>query len=224
MNSLLQSSPLLLVLTALLLPSCDLVTVPRAPADSRVAGHVVINEVFVLPWSSPNPYSWFELYNASTERVGGLDRWSLSVTYQFSISGRDTAFESKFMMSDVVGALPDTLEPGQFLLLYSDSISFYSHTNLGPGKGRASRTFVMLPERGQLELRDTSNAPVDVVRYGHFVPPSPDRHPGNQSAGVIPQWSSLCRYAGAYATGNTANDFYIESKPIPMWYSQLNHP
>jgi hypothetical protein len=240
MKSLLRCVPLLLLLAGLILSSCELNTIPPDQAVTRPADHLVINEVFTLPSTAVNPYSWVELYNPTGERIVGLNRWRLDYPVHFASSGIDTSFMVSGRLVSIVSEIPDTLEPGQFLVLIGDSIHFYVHTMLGPGKGTAT-TYIppfgpptqgnfragfpfLLSESGELVLRDTSGNTVDVVRYGNYVPPSPDPYPGNQSAGMIPEWSSLSRYAGAYSTGNTANDFYMESKPIPMWYSQLNHP
>lgn len=242
MKSLLRHAPLALLLTGFLLSSCDLATVPKASPDSRPADHVVINEIFTIPASAPNPYSWIELYNPTSERIAGLRNWSLSWSLHLASSFIDTSIRLRARLGSGFTGIPDTLEPGQFLVLFGDSITFYNHTNLGPGKGTVTGFFpfvvindtvrfsfagnlgFFLPEKDEIVLRDTSGNTVDVVRYGNYVPASPDPYPGNRSAGVIPTWSSLSRYAGAYATGNSAYDFYMESRPIPMWYSELHHP
>jgi hypothetical protein len=243
MKSLPRFAPLALLLTGFVFVSCDLATVSQPPSDSRPANHLVINEVFTLPESSPNLYSWIELYNPTNERIAGLRRWSLSYSLHLASYDIDTSVRVQARLgSGFFSSVPDTLEPGHFLVLFGDSISFYNHTNLGPGKGTVTGfyPFVMvnvpgrfsfagnlgfyLPAKDELVLRDTSGNAVDVVRYGNYVPPSSDPFPGNHSAGAIPAWSSLSRYAGAFATGNSAYDFYVESRPIPMWYSALHHP
>ena len=241
MKSLVRYAPPVLMWAGLMFSSCDLTTLPPSPADLRPANHLVINEVFTLsPDASPNPYTWIEFYNPTSDRIGGLNQWSLTFSHRVVFPPFiDTTLRVTANLDSFFDNIPDTLEAGQFLVLFGDSISFYSHTNLGPGKGRvtifvpfvvsADSTFYgdvqfQLQDRDELILKDPSGNVVDVVRYGGFVPPSPDPFAGNEAAGPIPQWSSLSRYAGAYSTGSTANDFYIESKPIPMWYSQLNHP
>ena len=240
MKSLLRCAPLIMVIVGLIFPSCDLETIAPAKADVHAANRLVINEVFTLPATTLNPYSWVELYNPTGDRIVGLNHWKLEYAYRVVGSGLDTTLKISGRLVSIAGSIPDTLEPGQFLVLIGDSIHFYVHTLLGPGKGTATWYIppfnvpgqggfqfgmpFMLSESGELVLKDTSGNAIDVVRYGNYVPPSPDPYPGNQSAGVIPEWSSLSRYAGGYSTGNTANDFYMESKPIPMWYSQLNHP
>jgi hypothetical protein len=232
--------PLILVIAGSIFSSCDLETIAPTQAETRTANHLVINEVFTLPATATYPYSWVELFNPTADRIVGLNHWRLEYSYVILGAGIDTTIRVSGRLASLAGFIPDTLEPGQFLVLIGDSIHFYVHTLLGPGKGTAT-TYIppsnlpnqggfqfgflfMLSETGELVLKDTSGNAVDVVRYGNYVPPSPDPYPGNQSAGVITEWSSLSRYAGAYSTGNTANDFYIEAKPIPMWYSQLNHP
>ncbi len=240
MKSLLRCAPLAFVLAGWFFPACNLETVSPAPSISNPANHLIINEVFTLPESNTHPYSWIEFYNPTGDRIGGLNHWSLTFTYHLALSGViDTTLRVTANLESFFGNIPDTLEAGQFLVLYGDSIRFYNHTNLGPGKGtvtlyvpfvgssggqRIGIVVFLLQEKDELVLRDTSGNAVDVVRYGNYIPPTPDAFPGNLSAGVIPEWSSLSRYAGAYSSGNTANDFYMESKPIPMWYSELNHP
>jgi hypothetical protein len=227
---------MLLLAIAGMLAGCDLVTEENPASASRPANHIVINEVFTLP-STTDQYSWIELYNPTGERVGGLQRWSLTFTYHFSGRGIDTTIPVTAHLGGPFLAVPDTLEPGRFLVLFSDSIRFYNHTNLGPGKGTATAFFAWggggqnfggfafaLSETDEIVLSDTSGTPVDIVRYGNYVPPVPDPYPANRSAGMIPVWSSLCRYAGAYSTGNTSDDFYMDPKPVPRWTSQLSHP
>ncbi len=60
---------------------------------------------------------------------------------------------------------------------------------------------------------------LDVVRYGNFSTTGISLKPNNKSAGFIPEFYSLARYAGGYFTDNTRNDFYFESQPVPGWYS-----
>lgn len=60
---------------------------------------------------------------------------------------------------------------------------------------------------------------LDVVRYGNFSTTGVTLKPNNKSAGYIPEFYSLARYAGGYFTDNTKNDFYFESQPVPGWYS-----
>jgi hypothetical protein len=76
----------------------------------------------------------------------------------------------------------------------------------------------------QILLKDPSGNVLDVVRFGNYVysGPGADPYPENVSFGPIPEYQSIQRYAGAYMTGNTANDFY-QSSPAriatPQWYS-----
>lgn len=224
------------LLPLLFLSSCDLQSIPNPIAEGRPADHLIINEVFTLPPSSPAPYSWIELFNPTDMPIYGLSKYTMTFTSHLGpVEGRVT-FRLVFT-EPATGALVDTLPAGDFLLMYTDSIRFYNHTNLGPGKGYAIQepiflqlrfqygAYVALAETDELVLSDTSGNPIDVVRFGNYLSPvAPDPYPGNQSAGTIPEWSSLSRYAGGYSSGNTANDFYMEAKPIPGWYSELNHP
>ena len=86
-----------------------------------------------------------------------------------------------------------------------------------------------LQETDQIELKDPSGNVVDVVRYGdyEYSPSTMDPYPNNVSLGFMPRFQSFQRYANAYATGNSANDFYVSSSqivPTPQWYSQLHKP
>ncbi len=218
---------------------CDLVTVPRPLTETKPADHVVINKVFTLPPDRYYAFSWVEIYNPTSQRIGGIRRWSL--TYSFDLgpspfTGVDTTIRYRLQF-DRFGNEPDTLEPNEFLLMVGDTVKLQDHTDLGPGRyilenftnfnffsgGRIRHLFQLL-ETDELILSDTAGIPVDVVRYGNYVPAQPDSTPGNISAGVIPEWYALARYAGAYSTGNTANDFYMEPKPVPAWYNPLGHP
>ncbi len=83
-----------------------------------------------------------------------------------------------------------------------------------------------LQQTDQVVLKDSAGQTVDVVRYGNyaFTGPGPDPYPTYRSIGTIPMYESMARYAGAYDTKNTANDFYITREglpPIPHWLSQL---
>jgi len=79
----------------------------------------------------------------------------------------------------------------------------------------------------QLILKDPTGEVKDVVRYGNYVyqgPSTNDPFLNNHSTGVLPEFQSIQRYAGAYSTKNTANDFYVSSAsivPTPQWYSQV---
>ncbi|MDL1893938.1 lamin tail domain-containing protein [Sphingobacteriales bacterium CHB3] len=84
----------------------------------------------------------------------------------------------------------------------------------------------LLQQTDQIVLKDAAGNTVDVVRYGSYsyTGPGADPYPNNRSVGAIPEFESIARYAGAYSTKNTANDFYITHaglRPIPHWLSQL---
>lgn len=84
----------------------------------------------------------------------------------------------------------------------------------------------LLRSTDQIVLKDVAGNTVDVVRYGNYAynGPGADPYPGNRSVGNVPEFESIARYAGAYSTNNTANDFYITHaglRPIPHWLSQL---
>ena len=91
--------------------------------------------------------------------------------------------------------------------------------------------FLIQPE-DQLVLKDPTGKVVDVVRIGNYTPYDP--HPFTDPNGLLgsqnraipapPEFKSVSRFAEAYFTGNTANDFFITDNirpPIPGAYSQL---
>lgn len=227
----------IIILSGLYMLGCNLVTVPNQQTGTgNTANHVVINEVFTLPDSQYDAYSWVELYNPTGQHIIGLHKWSLEYTAQVKgISVEDTTITVRAFLNG--GGVPDMLGPGYFLVLAGDSVALLEHTSLGPGTGYMSQfqaphvipgggvsdTF-LLPETGQIALIDTSGNYIDVVRYGDYISPAPDPFPGNKSAGLIPEWYSLSRYAYAYSTDNTANDFYMAQTPTPLWYSEEAHP
>lgn len=219
---------------------CDLVAVPnKQTGTGDTADHLVINEVFTLPDSQSDAYSWVELYNPTSQRIAGLHSWTLTYTVKMKTSGgTDSLLRFRSNLDDLFGQIPDTLNAGYFLVLAGDSVNLLDHINLGPAAGIMAQYYgiidgskgpvkvfpFFLLETDELVLRDGSGTPVDVVRYGNYMPESPDPYPGNHSAGIIPEWYSLCRYAYAYSTGNSANDFYMEKTPVPMWFSERAHP
>jgi hypothetical protein len=82
----------------------------------------------------------------------------------------------------------------------------------------------------QIIVKDDTGTIVDVVRWGNYTftgtVTSPLLGPGNRSYGMIPEFQSLARFAGAYFTGSTADDFYHTGSPqypntipIPHGYS-----
>lgn len=104
----------------------------------------------------------------------------------------------------------DTVNPQ---LTVPDTISFFSG-------------LFFLSQKEQIILKDSVGRVVDVVRYGNYIYAGPgnDPYPSNQGVGVVPDFESIARYAGAYTTDNSANDFYITRtglRPIPHWLSQL---
>ncbi|MGA9115992.1 MAG: hypothetical protein WB626_04390 [Bacteroidota bacterium] len=90
--------------------------------------------------------------------------------------------------------------------------------------------FFIIPTSGQILLKDPAGEVKDVVRYGNYVwntANGADPYPECRSAGIVPDFEALCRYARGYWTGprgNSAQDFFVTSptvRPIPHWYSQL---
>ena len=234
MKFLIRCAPLAL----LLFSSCDLETIPNPTAEKRPADHLVINEVYTLPVTSSNPFSWIEVLNPTDKPVGNLGSFMVVSVVDQGPAGQSYWMQPLSFRQIATGELIDTLEPGGLLVLATDSIRFYNHYNLGPGTGPGiycDRHFLFervqggiptaIVESGQILLLDSLSTPIDLVRYGNYVSSAvPDPYPGNRSAGLIPNGYSLSRYAGGFFTGNSADDFYMESRPIPMWYSELNHP
>jgi len=86
-----------------------------------------------------------------------------------------------------------------------------------------------LPVSEQIVLKDPTGAVVDVVRYGdyHYAGPGADPYPSNVSIPMIPEFQSIQRWAGAYSTANSADDFYFSSSSVvstPQWYSLQQKP
>jgi hypothetical protein len=91
--------------------------------------------------------------------------------------------------------------------------------------------FLIQPE-DQLVLKNPSGKVVDVVRIGNYVAyqPTPFTDPngllGSQNHAIPrpPDFQSVCRYADAYFTGNTANDFFITTNTIPPTPGAYSQP
>ena len=228
-----------LLMLVCIVAGCEMVTVPNPPPQPHSANRVVINKVFVLPPSQYYSYCWVEIFNATSQRIGGLRRWTLTYSLKARTTGGvDTTFRIVAPLRSPFSFIPDTLEPNSFLVLTSDSLKLIDHTDIGSGRAKLAQfaglfqvlpgQFTLVPftlqETDQLYLCDTAGVPVDVVRYGNYALTPTDSLTGNVSAGVIPEWSALARYAGAYFTGNTANDFYMEPNPVPGWYNARGHP
>ena len=162
------------------------------------------------------------------------------------------AFDSTFAPADVPVAPfheHPVLKPGYFHLFVTDLQKMYLYFNLGAGPGLEPESMpfytervrrrgtggvdtvvtslvdVYLPQTDQLILKDSAGAVVDVVRYGNYIAPGTDPFPSNRSFGVIPEYESIARFAGGYATGSTADDFYVTHgrtlPPIPLYHSML---
>lgn len=240
-----SSKPSLLVaavtaVSVVYLAGCSLVAVPNnQTGHGHTADHPVINEVFTLPDSQYDAYSWVEIYNPTDSAINDFHQWSLEYTENIkTASGADSQATVRAYLTSFTGGIPSTLPAGYMLVLTGDSLSLMQHTTLGPATGSMAQFYVtrfrgsrlvglgvfLLPETGQIALRDTSGNYVDVVRYGNYVAPTPDPFPSNHSAGMIPEWYSLDRYAYAYETGNSADDFYMAMTPTPLWFSERAHP
>jgi hypothetical protein len=63
---------------------------------------------------------------------------------------------------------------------------------------------------------------VDMVRFENYR--MTNDFSSNQPLGHVPEGSSVARYAGYFATGNTADEFYIEPNPVPGYGSLMHHP
>jgi Lamin Tail Domain len=266
--------------------SCELETEPPPAPSFRAANHPVINEVFTLPITNQNVFSWIEILNPTKDSVN-LKDWTLTYNAPrgdfFSLLFKDTTrnnageviviYVGEFttIRIDSVGSISDVpfagvtgaiLRPNEMFTLINDRDRLEVFSDVGPGPGPAPRerqliqlapdtirvpvnanysnlsvpdtvrsigyAFFIFPTE-QLILKDPNGTVVDVVRMGNYVypGPGPDPYPGNQSMGIIPEYESICRYAGGYFTGNTANDFYVTGagvRPIPHYYSQLIKP
>ncbi len=275
MNSIFKCGALWICVLLIVSSGCELVTedAPKKPQQSA-ATHLVINEVFTLPFTHPSSYTWIEFYNPANNAID-LSKWTLSYTTQrvvvTTLSLEDSLHRIGFTTSttqpDSFGAFDVPLAesrfilfPGELMTIVNNEARLLDHTNWGPGPSstRFERQFVLgpvesadttffspdtifivkvqkgygffFPDSGQLVLRDSTGAIMDVVRFGNYTYTGPVTDPllgsGNKTVGVVPQFQSVCRYAGAYFTGNSANDFYISdiyTPPSPHWYNTLGH-
>ena len=265
----------ILLVVALVVAGCDLETEGPGKPQFNPANHLVINEVFVLPFTNQNFFSWIELYNPTQDTID-LRNWKLSFRAPkarfLGLLFKDTVrvngvlqmqyvgFQVTFL-ADSVGAVTDfpftgssrvKLKPNELYTMVSDEHRLKVFTDVGPVPGpkvnytqflEGPQDTVLIPDitppdtirwsgvvfyinpTEQIVLRDSAGTAVDVVRFGNYVypGPGPDPYPNNKSFGMIKDYESIARYAGAYSTGNTANDFYQTGpglRPIPHYYSQ----
>lgn len=245
-------------LAGLALAGCELQTEVTNPPSPKQAAHVVINEVFTLARPNPNTYSWIELYNPTSQAVS-VQGWTLAFTTTRQVLIADTlnnfqGFPPEQGTFEIpLGTTRIQIPPDGFATFVNNENRLLTYTQYGPGTGPeidVGNAIVLPPDTvgvdsiklvfydfyfrptDQLVLKDSTGKVVDVVRYGNYVypGPGPDPYPNNHTAGMIPDYQSLARYAGAYFTGNTADDFYItgvqipQTRPIPQYYSQARHP
>jgi hypothetical protein len=142
---------------------CELETVPVNPPDLQPAGNLVINEVFTLPPTHHNTYSWIEFYNPTSDTIN-LTNWTLSyntirlstdvdvdldtlgnfVSFRFSINFDSIGvFDVPFAegLFDVPGEEEDTVRvpPNGLFTIVNDEDRLLVHTNWGPGDSRLRR-------------------------------------------------------------------------------------
>lgn len=247
-----------LLVAVSVLAGCGLETEYPAGTTVRPADHPVINEVFTLPRTNQNSYCWIELYNPTSASME-MGKWTLAFRTRRQVVWQDTSgntwgYEDVEGTFDVPLIPPNTsVGPNAFVTIVNNESRLLTYTDYGPGTGpKINRgiSFGLPPDTlsldsiriviydfalqptDQIELKDSLGRAVDVVRYGNYAwsGPGPDPYPSNQSAGLVADYQSLARYAGAYFTGNTAQDFYVtgvqipQTRPIPHYFSQARHP
>jgi len=140
----------------LLLSGCDLSTDVPKPNSVPTANHLLINEVFTLPASNQNKYSWIEIYNPKRDSVSFDSLLSFSIdtngrvtsTVQFyalkvkaEVFGFNQNPRSPFQLANPKGVqeayIPLSLtgtkiDGNDFAVFASDSIKLLDHTSLGP--------------------------------------------------------------------------------------------
>jgi hypothetical protein len=240
------------------LPGCGLETEYPVGEAVRSADHLVINEVFALPRTNQNTYCWIELYNPTAVSVD-MGKWTLAFHTRRQVVWQDTSgtvwgYDDSENTFDVPLIPPNTVvAPDAFVTLVNNESRLLTYTDYGPGTGpkiNRGMSFALpldtvsvdsirmmvfdffLQPTDQIELKDSLGRVVDVVRFGNYAwsGPGADPYPSNHSAGPIADYQSLARYAGAYSTGNTAEDFYVtgvqipQTRPIPHYFSQARHP
>lgn len=145
----------LLLFGPLVYVGCDFATEPPDPVQYRPASSVVINEVFTLPFTHPNFYSWIEFLNPTQDTVD-LNGWTLTqtcfrltntefwLTVRIDDSTSDrTLLGSQNFVPDGLGVYDVpfseghlTLLPGGLLTIVSNEGRLQDHTDWGPGDTR----------------------------------------------------------------------------------------
>lgn len=141
---------------AFLFHACLLETEPPLLPDLRPASNLVINEVFTLPPSNANRYTWIEFYNPTPDSID-LTGWTISYfTSRFRDSiivsldttfSRLLSFHSEFILFDTLAfldvpfasgllAAPVRLPPGGLYTIVSNEARLLDHTRWGPGDQR----------------------------------------------------------------------------------------
>lgn len=163
------------LLTAALLSwtGCEIVTeeATEAAPDFRPAGTVVINEVFTLPPTVPNPFSWIEFMNASDDTVD-VTFWTMTMTtnrLEVVVTGRliispDTVF-FEFIRSRTT---PAGYGPSE-VPIFATSLLLQPGQVLEP---------IRLPPRHLRTYVNNENALLSTTQYG------PDDAPGEVIADI----------------------------------------
>ena len=163
MNSVLKVFLVPGVLSAFVLLGCELETVPVNPPDLRPADNLVINEVFTLPPTHQNTYSWIEFYNPTAHTID-LTNWTLSyntirlqtgfevdldtlgnfVSFRFTVVFDSMGiFDVPFAegVNDIPGQEEDTVRvpPNGLFTIVNNEDRLLVHTNWGPGDSRFRR-------------------------------------------------------------------------------------
>ena len=253
----------LVVVVLLFAPGCELVTTEPPLPILRPADHLVINEVFTLPPTHQNSYTWVELYNPTSDTLD-LQEWTLTFTTQrnriITVLLSDSLFQNvqfifQSVQPDSFGAFDVPLatsipgfeetvrmNPGDLCTIVNNEARLLDHTRWGRGRiaTRLERSFfaafpdsvridtlgvdslqLTAYQSGYFFLMNTQEQLIlkhlgvikDVVRFGNYNYTGPVTDPllgpGNRSVGTVPEFESIYRYAGAYFSGSSFEDFGI---------------
>ncbi len=158
---------LLCLVMMFLFHACLLETEPPILPDLRPASNLVINEVFTLPPSNPNWYTWIEFYNPTRDTID-LTGWTISyftsrlqdsiVVSLDTAFSRILSFHGEFISFDTLafldvpfasGLLTESvrLPPSGLYTIVSNEAKLLDHTRWGPGdqRFRVEKPFVQGP-------------------------------------------------------------------------------
>ncbi|MDH3252887.1 MAG: lamin tail domain-containing protein, partial [Ignavibacteria bacterium] len=155
------------------LVSCELATEPPPQTVFRTPNHPVINEVFTLPITNQNVFSWIEILNPTRDSVD-LKDWTLTYNAPlgnfFSLLFKDT-------IRNTAGQL-EVIYVGEFTTVVIDSVGAIADVPFAGPSGvilRPNELFTLLNNRDRLEVfSDVGPGPGPAPRERTLIQQSPD--------------------------------------------------